>query len=724
MVYYCVFKFNLINLFKYLFCRRVITWLLFISFLVWQPALYSQDKNAALSYRSNIVDTIFGVPVPDPYRWMESQNSDSVKDWLNLQRKITAKEKAKISGDYFELSKRLGSNGASLEYLFKSGPYYFRAGRYMGFFGRLYYRETADGRDMPAYDPSEYAMKDIYSIHSFYASEDGDNIAIIMSKEGSDWGEIQIKDLPRNKNYNDKVRGVKFSPLEWYGDGFFYRRFKTPPNDNAKIEPDSHQQLCYHKIGDKQEDDKVIYNLHDAANTVFAYHVSQNKKYLFINSVIKNGKGWTRIIAYKDLQLGLNGELVPILSVPEQDSIHYHMLDLIEHGLVVQTNYKAPTGRVMLLNMDSLNQMRELLPPYRNTLQSLYQVGHELVGIYSHNLISTLCIFSYEGKLLKSIDYEVGVALQGFGGTPDDSEVIFYKNSFYTPPVEYKLKLKDNTIGNFGETVVGYKESDYGTSIVSYKSKDGTEIPMYLTCKKGIAQDGNNPVILCAFGGFGDNVEPFYNFANIIFFGNGGILAVPLIRGGGEFGSNWHEDGKHLKKQNAVDDFVAAAEYLVSIKVTNKQKLAFYGVGDGALTAAAAINQRPDLGKTAILEKGIYDMLRFQFYTVGRFWQDEYGISTNEVDFKNLIHYSPVHNVKQGVEYPSTLIIAAKNDERPPPFQSYKFLAQLQQKSIGSNPHIMYFQEDSGHNGSGVGERAFALAFICSQLGVSLMMNY
>jgi prolyl oligopeptidase len=697
------------------------------------------SKNASVftSYKGDVIDTIFGTLVPDPYRWLESLNSNATKDWLEKQRAITQKEKGKFRGGYMDAYSTLTNfSGGYNDNLIRKGRFYFSFGYDAEWYNQVYftspalfYRDSLNGQEYLAFDPNLYSRKDIISIEDFTVSDDGKYLVVCLSHSGSDWRQIRVKNIRSQKNLPDTINCVKFSNIVWWDNGFFYSRYKYPPKGGIQLTSNTQQQLYYHKLGEAQESDKPIYSVPDESNSVFRFELTSDNQYLIIYTKAKIKGKWCDVVMYKDLNEGVLSEMELLIATSPEEKANYEVIDMINGKFAVETNAQAPNSRILFFSKDSLNHATTFIPQYDEVLQSVYHVGKKLVCVYFDNGSYSACIFDYEGRLLTTISFDVGVSVNGFWGSPDDSVVLYTQHSFFYPAVVYKLNLNRLQVDVVSKTFINYHPEFYESGIVTYMSKDGTEIPMYLTYKKGLNLSGKNPVVLYGYGGFGKSITPYYNFSSILFFANGGILAVPMIRGGGEFGEKWHEEGSRLKKQNSFDDFISAAEFLIANNYTTKEKLIIKGSSNGGLLVGAMLTQRPDLFKAAIAEMGIFDMLRYPRFTGGRFWADEYGDPANPYDFQNLLNYSPYHNVKENKSYPATLLVTAANDDRVPPFHTYKFLAALQAKSGDQKPHILYSSDNAGHKGprtieASIKQEAFELAFVLDQLGMKLKPGF
>ena len=686
----------------------------------------AKAQTDVLHLKSDVVDTIFGRAIADPYRWMEHLESDSVKQWLIEQKKLTKAEQKLFSGRMANAAANISSNWAfTFTSEEKTGPWYFQMMMSANPYNPapvLYYRENTDDHWLEAFNPNEISQHLPHSISHWALSDSGGFLAVGISTAGSDWQEIRVRNLYKQKDLKDRINWVRFSTIVWWHNGFFYARYDSSGQNSAL----GGQQLYYHKLGDNQAKDELIISTPaDEGYSNIEFHKTSNNRYLVVDKNQKIGNNWYQIVAYKDLKEGLDDEWKYIVQVPAKDKAFFKVVDYADSGFIVYTNYKKPFGRVFRADPNIANHFVELVPACDKVIKKVTYVHHELIVTYFTKGRYEVCMFNAEGDIIHNIKVDAGIEIEGFEGAPDDSETIFYERLFYLPTMAERYDFKEQKHEPVNKTKIAFDGGAYMTEVVTFPSKDGTEISMYLTHKRGLKLKGNNPVILFGYGGFGMPITPFYNYSNIIFFDNNGILAVPMIRGGGELGAEWHDAGKKLNKQNSFDDFVAAGEYLIKQGYTSKERLAIEGGSNGGLLVGAVITQHPELCQVAVAHVGVYDMLRFNKFTGGKYWLSEYGSPDNEADFNNLLGYSPVHNVRAGINYPATLLLTGKNDDRVVPFHTYKFLASLQELSGGNNPHVMYFEPEAGHNGATtysdkIDEEAFILAFIFTEMHLPL----
>lgn len=678
-------------------------------------------------------DTFWGVEISDPFRWLEFLRSDATAGWLKAQEKLCRAEKAKFQGTYLKIGDKMYTHGpASVPRNIRKGALYFRYYYHNEYSAPVLHYSTADETEIMkdiAYDPNYEYSKEPILINDFYPSNDSRYLAVALSKAGSDWVTIKVRDLYVGRNLDDRIDWVKFSDVIWTDEGFFYSRFKEPPSGQAYVARNKSQILYYHRLGDPQEKDIPIYAPPQQGSGILKFELTSDKRFLILYSSMKSGDEWNRIVGYKDLRKGPDSEFKLLISTPDKKKYQFSIVDAVGDRFIIKTNFDAPRYRVMTCHKDSLNRISPLIPEFDKNLESAYYFGGKLVAEYSNGRATTLFFHDIKGNPLKALEFPEGVAVKILRGGPTASTMNYSINYFYTPPIIFSLDLNTFSSELVKKTEIHYDAERYTTSIVTFTSKDGTKVPMYLTHRKGLTRSPQNPVLLHGYGGFGVSSTPFYSFSNILLFENDGILAVPMLRGGGDFGDDWHEQGKKLNKQNTFDDFISAAEFLVDSGYTSKARLAIQGASHGGLVVGAALTQRPDLFSVAIAEVGAYDMLRYHLFTTGMLHRAEFGTVHDSIEFHNLLSYSPLHQLKKDIEYPATLVTTSEYDDRLPPFHTYKFLASLQANSKGDKPHILYFEEDAGHSGSEkimdfYKKEAYILGFMFNQMGIKFKTSF
>jgi prolyl oligopeptidase len=498
------------------------------------------------------------------------------------------------------------------------------------------------------------------------------------------------------KQLPDKLRWVKISSIAWQGDGFYYSRYPAPTDTNRKLSAkNENHQVFYHKIGEPQEKDELVYE--DPDNPLRFHLVSTTKDERFsILYISDRGKGKDGNALYvRDHKKG-DKKFRPIVTSFDDD---FSVVDNIGGNLLIVTNKNAPNRKVVLVNPDAPEEKnwKTILPEKPEPLASVTSAGGKLFAIYMKDVAHRVYVYDLNGKFEREVELPTLGTVDGFEGEKSDKEVFYTFTSFTFPPTIYRYNIASGKSEVFRKPEVKFNSEDYETKQVFYESKDGTRVPMFIVHKKGLKQDGKNPTLLYGYGGFNISLNPNFNPLRVAWLEQGGIYAVANLRGGGEYGEKWHEQGMKLKKQNVFDDFIAAAEYLIREKFTSPERLAIQGGSNGGLLVGAVINQRPELFRVAVPEVGVMDMLRFHKFTIGWNWIAEYGSSENPEEFKALYAYSPLHNIKEGLPYPATLITTADHDDRVVPAHSFKYAATLQEKYKGKNPILIRIDTKSGH---------------------------
>lgn len=646
-------------------------------------------------------DAYHGVEVDDPYRWLEDDNSADTKSWVEAQNKVTFDYLGKIPYRD-EMKKRIE---AVYNYVRYTAP--VRKGEYFYYYKNdglqnqsvLYRQKGQDGTPELVLDPNTLSADGTTQLTDFKLSKNGKYAVVGLSRGGSDWRTYYVRDLEANKQLDDSLRWIKVSYLGWYGDGFYYSRYPDPEKGKELSSKNENHQVRYHKVGTSQDQDELVYE--DKVN-VQRFHfmsTSEDERFAYI-SISDRGKGLDgNALLYRDHQ-SADKSFKPI--VAEVGNFRYSVVANDGVKQLILTNDGAKNNHILLF--DPANPARDkwkvIVPEKKEVIQQATTAGGRLYVSYLKDVTTRVCEYDYSGKLLREI------ALPGLGtatGFSDDKNAttLFYSFSSITvPPTIYQYDLATGTSTVFRKPEVAFNPDNYETKQVFYPSKDGTKVPMFIVYKKGINLDGNNPALLYAYGGFNASSLPTFNAVLIPWLDQGGVYALANLRGGAEYGEEWHEAGMRFKKQNVFDDFIAAGEYLIESKYTSKERLAIRGASNGGLLVGAVMNQRPDLFKVAIPQVGVMDMLRFHKFTIGWNWIAEYGSSDNEEDFKNLYAYSPLHNIKEGVEYPATLITTADHDDRVVPAHSFKYTATLQEKYKGKNPILIRVDTNSGHGAS------------------------
>ncbi|MDF5727961.1 MAG: prolyl oligopeptidase family serine peptidase [Rhizonema sp. PD38] len=649
------------------------------------------------SPKSDQVDNYHGTQVADPYRLLENPDSQETQAWVEAQNKVTfgylneipAREKIKQ-----RLTKLWDYEKYSIP--FKEGDRYF-------FFKNdglqnqsvLYTLTSLNGEPKVLLDPNKLSADGTVALSGIAISEDSKHLAYGLSTSGSDWQEWKVRDIATAKDLQDHLKWIKFSAASWThdGKGFFYSRYDEP-NEKTKLEDvNYYQKLFYHKLGTPQSEDILIYHRPDKKEWGFNGGVTEDGRYLIVSVWL--GTDHRNLVFYKDL-IHPNDSVTELISEFNAD---YSFIDHDESVFYFRTDLNAPRGRVIAIDTknSAKENWREIIPQSAETLESVGIINNQFVADYLKDAHSQIKIFDLKGTFIREVELPGIGSAGGFNGKRHDTETFYSFTSFTVPGTIYRYNLASGKSELFRQPKVDFNPNDYETKQVFYHSKDGTQVPMFITHKKGIKLDGNNPTYLYGYGGFNVSITPSFSVSSLIWMEMGGVYAIPNIRGGGEYGEEWHQAGVKLKKQNVFDDFFGAAEWLISNGYTKSNKLAIGGGSNGGLLVGACMTQRPDLFSAALPAVGVMDMLRFHTFTIGWAWTSEYGSSENPEEFKALYAYSPLHNLKGGTTYPATMITTADHDDRVVPAHSFKFAAALQTAHTGNTPVLIRIETKAGH---------------------------
>jgi len=689
------------------------------------------DGETPLKYpaarKAEVTDTFHGTSVPDPYRWLEATPEDGpeVRTWIEAQNKLTGNYLAQIQdrGKIFVRLSKLWDYERYNPPIKRGGRYFFTKNDGLQNQDVLHWAETISGPSKVLLDPNPLSEEGVVSLRGWAPSEDGKLLAYGLQAKGSDWMEWRVREVDTGKDRADLLKWVKFSGASWTkdGEGFFYSRYDEPKGEDQLQALNYFQKLYYHKLGTPQSEDRLIYERKDHKDWNFSGSVTDDGRYL----IISVGKGTERknLVFYKDLEQ----EDSPIVElIPIFDAV-YDFIDNDGKKFYFRTDFQCPRGRVVAVDIErpDRDHWSEVVPQVTATLNAVSSVGGKMIARYLNDAHSKVAVFSFQGQLESMIELpEMGTA-GGFFGQKDDPETFYSFESFTTPKTIYRYDASSGQTVVFRRPMMSIDSAIFETKQVFYKSKDGTQVPMFLTYKKGLATNGQNPTLLYGYGGFDIPITPFFSVSSVVWLEMGGMLAVANIRGGGEYGSDWHEAGMKLKKQNCFDDFIAAAEWLIANKYTSAPKLAITGGSNGGLLVGASMTQRPDLFGAALPSVGVLDMLRFNKFTIGWAWESDYGSPENPEEFKALFAYSPYHNLKPGTAYPATLITTGDHDDRVVPAHSFKFAARLQEMQSGSEPVLIRIETSAGH-GAGkptrkiIEETADRLAFLVKNLDMKV----
>ena len=677
------------------------------------------------SHKSNQVDNYHGTLVADPYRWLEDPDSEETRAWIEAQNQVTFNYLSEIPTRE-KIKQRLTKLWDYEKYgiPFKEGDRYFYF-KNDGLQNQsvLYTLKTLDDQPKVLLDPNKLSEDGTVALSGLSISEDGKLLAYGLSASGSDWQEWKVRNVETAEDLQDHLKWIKFSGASWTHDnqGFFYSRYDEP-NEKTQLEDvNYYQKLYYHQLGKPQSEDALIYHHPDQKEWGFSGGVTEDGHYLIIS--IWLGTDSKNLVFFKDLTKP-NAEVVELINQFEAD---YSFIDNDDSVFYFRTDLNAPRGRVIAI--DSKNpaseNWQEIIPQSAETLESVGILNNQFVADYLKDAHSQIKIFDLKGEFIREVELPGLGSAGGFGGKRHDTETFYSYTSFTTPGTIYRYDMVTGKSTIFRQPQVDFSPNDYETKQIFYHSKDGTRVPMFITHKKGIKLDGNNPTYLYAYGGFNASMTPGFSVSLLVWMEMGGVYAMPNIRGGGEYGEEWHQAGMKDKKQNVFDDFISAAEWLIANKYTKTEKLAIAGGSNGGLLVGTCITQRPDLFGAALPAVGVMDMLRFHKFTIGWAWTSEYGSADNPEEFPALYAYSPLQNIKPDTAYPATLITTADHDDRVVPAHSFKFAAALQEAHAGDAPTLIRIETKAGH-GAGkptakiIEEAADKWAFLVRTLNVEV----
>ncbi|RLS28803.1 MAG: S9 family peptidase [Planctomycetota bacterium] len=687
----------------------------------------AQEKNLVYPVTKTVdqVDDLHGTPVEDSYRWLEDdvRTNPEVASWVESQNKVTF-DFLKSIPQREAIQKRM----TELWNYEKIGAPFKRGGRY--YFSRndglqnqnvLFQQETLNSDSSVLLDPNSWSKDGTVALSGTAFSDDGRYVAYGIQDAGSDWNTWRIMEIATNRVLEEELKWVKFSGAEWTPDsrGFFYARYPQPEEGAAFTSLNTNMKVYYHRVGTLQSSDVLVYERPDHPEWGFQLSVSEDGHYLIIT--VWQGTDDRYRIVVKDLT--------------EPYGLPYELIDNFEHEysfvgndsqvLYFKTNVDAPNRRVIAIDLKkpARENWTQVIAETDNAMDGVGIVGNMFVCSYLKDAKTQVKLHSMDGTFVREVEFPgIGTAA-GFDGRRKDTETFYSFSGFAVPTTIYKYNMITGESQLYRKSQVKFNPDEYETSQVFYASKDGTKVPMFITHKKGLQLDGNNPVLLYGYGGFNISITPTFSVSRVTWMEMGGVLAVANIRGGGEYGERWHKAGTKQNKQNVFDDFIAAAEWLIANKYTSPKKLAIQGRSNGGLLVGACMTQRPDLFGACLPGVGVMDMLRFQKFTAGRFWTDDYGSADVAEEFPALLKYSPYHNIKGGVQYPATLITTADTDDRVVPGHSFKFAAQLQASQSGVAPTLIRIETSAGH-GAGkptakiIEESSDELAFLVKTLGM------
>ncbi|MCB1024425.1 MAG: S9 family peptidase [Acidobacteria bacterium] len=651
--------------------------------------------------KSGQTDDYFGTKVADPYRWLEDNESAEVAKWVEEENKVTSAYLERIPyrkalterlttlfnypkigapsrrGDWFLFSKNDGLQNQSVYYIQKG----------------------LDGKPELLLDPNKLSADGTARLGAFSWSPNGKYIIYGVSQGGSDWNDLYVLDVATKKPLKDHLEWIKNGGGSWRGEeGFYYSRYPAPEKGKELVTKNEYQAVYYHKLGTPQSEDELVYEDKKNPQRFQGVFVTEDQKYAIL-SISERGKGLMgNALFFRDLSKN-EKTFTPI--VAEIGNDNYRIVDSVDGKFLIETNHDAPNDKIVLYD-PSTKEWTDIVPEKKEPLRGSGTAGGKLFLTYLKDVTTRAYVYSLDGKLENEVELPGPGSAGGFGGRNDDKFVFYSYTSFNSPPTIFKYDIATRKSTVFRSVdIPGFKAADYEVKQVFFNSKDGTRVPMFLTYKKGLKLNGKNPTILYGYGGFNITINPGFSALRIALLEQGVIWASANIRGGGEYGEEWHQAGTKLNKQNVFDDFIGAAEYLIKEKYTSPEHLGIEGASNGGLLVGAVTNQRPELFSAVHQHAGVMDMLRYHLFTIGWNWAADYGRSdANEAEFKALYAYSPIHNIKPGTEFPAILVTTADHDDRVVPAHSFKYAAALQAAQAGKEPVIIRIDTKSGHGAS------------------------
>jgi prolyl oligopeptidase len=666
------------------------------------------------------VDDYHGTTVADPYRWLEDDNSAETLAWVSAQNQVTLSYLDQIPYRS-QLKQRLQElyNYPKYGIPSRSGAYYLWS-KNDGLQNQsvLYVQEGLNGEPRVLLDPNQLSPDGTVRLMAGEASRDGRYFAYYLSSGGSDWLDGHVLEIETGNALKDDLRWLKVTGLGWFGDGFFYSRYDAPQDGHDLSARNDGHQVYYHRLVTAQADDRLVYEDKTHPQRFHTVQTTEDERFAIL-TVSERGQGKDgNALFFYDLS-GQEAVFTPIVAEVTND--RFQVVDNVGDKFLILTNQDAPNGRVVLY--DPAAGWKDVVPETTDTLSSVSTQGGKLFITYARDVTSHPYVYSLEGRMENPIALPGPGTAGGFGGRREDTSAFYAYSSFNYPSTIFRYDIATGESSAFRESAIkGFKAADYETVQVFYTSKDGARVPMFLVHKRGLKLDGNNPTLLYGYGGFNITVAPEFNPLRLALLEQGFVYASANLRGGGEYGETWHQAGMKRQKQNVFDDFIAAAEWLITNKYTSPAKLAITGGSNGGLLVGAVINQRPELFRAAVPQVAVMDMLRFQKFTIGWNWIADYGSSDNPEEFQALYRYSPIHNIRAGVTYPATLITTADHDDRVVPAHSFKYAATLQAEANPANPALIRIDTQSGHGASNTSKAldtaADIYSFVMYNLGV------
>lgn len=682
-----------------------------------QPLQYPHSKKA------EVIDDYHGVRVADPYRWLEDAEAEDTQAWVAAQNKLTFSYLEKISSRP-AIKQRLTELWNYPRYsvpVREGGRYFYTKNDGLQNQAVLYLQEKLEGEARVVLDPNQLSADGTVALTNQAYSKDGGLLAYGLSSRGSDWQEIKIRNVDTGADFEETLKWCRFAGIAWRHDrqGFYYNRFPEP-GTVAKADENNFNRVYYHRLGTPQTQDQLVFERPDFKELGFIPFITDDGKYLVL--YVYHGTDPKNRIYYRAVDS--DGPFVRLL---EEADASYTPIDNDGTIFYFQTDLQAPRGRVIAIDLEqpAREHWREIIPEQPEVISFATMVNNQFVVAYMRDAQHVLKVYGRDGGFVRELPLPTIGSISGLSGRRQDTEMFLQFTSFLFPATIYRYDFTTDRLVEFRGAAIKFDPTPYETQQIFYSSKDGTRVPMFLTHKRGLARNGENPVLLYGYGGFNVSLTPWFSVSSALWLENGGVLAVPSLRGGGEYGEEWHQAGTLARKQNVFDDFIAAAEWLCANGHTNPRKLAISGGSNGGLLVAACLVQRPELFGAALCQVPVIDMLRYHKFTVGRYWISDYGDPDKPEDFKFLYAYSPLHRVQPGVAYPPTLITTADTDDRVVPAHGKKFAATLQAAQAGPHPILIRIETKAGHGGGKpttkmIEESADIYAFLFKTFGMTM----
>jgi prolyl oligopeptidase len=682
-----------------------------------------EELRYPVTEKGDTIDTYFDTTIADPYRWLEDDYSNSTKAWVSKQNAFTSSYMRKIPFRR-KIEKRLTEiwNYPSQSMPFKKGEkYYYYKNDGLQSQAVLYVQDSPTSDPVVFMDPNKFSNGGTIALGGTYFSNDHKYMGYSVSISGSDWKEYYVKDLSTGELLPDHLKWVKFSGMAWLGNGFYYKRYPTPDENEELSAANEHAKVYYHRLGTSQEADELIFYEPDKPKLAPSISVSDDERFMFL---YRSSGTYGNMLAFKDTKLD-EEEWTHIV---DDLNSNCWIMDNVGDQLIAQTDRNAPFKKIVRIdpkNPQESNWETLIEGTQDQVLSSVNLVGGKFFAHFTQDVTSAWKVYDLDGNFLYDVDLPGKGIVSGFGGKKDQMITWYTFNNSVNPSTIYQYDIKQNISTVYKESEAKFDRGNFVLKQDFYPSKDGTMIPIFIAHKKGLKMDGKRPTLLYAYGGFNISIKPHFSKANSILYENDGVYAIANLRGGSEYGQNWHEAGMLHNKQNVFDDFIAAAEYLERSGITTPNYLAIRGGSNGGLLIGAVLNQRPDICRVAFPEVGVMDMLRYEKFTIGHAWAVEYGSVAKKEHFKNLVDYSPLHTIQTGTNYPSVLVYTADHDDRVVPAHSFKYVAALQNGQGGSEPILVRIGQSAGH-GAGkptkkiIEEYAEKWAFMFYEMGLDI----